>query len=201
MRGVGQNAMAGRVLGLVILVILVDFCVASWRSHPHECDSTDLVWTWAQNLLFIPTRCQMLMLANRGFRDAGAIALANSLRTSNVSVLTLTDNAIGPTGAGALALSLQMGRCGLPSTPRAPPLSLLTHFSSRIPASVLRQLSVSNNPIGDEGCIALAEALGGTTFLTVLEVGHAGIGRLGAAALGMKLSDPLCQLQTLDMSG
>lgn len=120
-------------------------------------------------------------LGDRGvtqlFTELAAYKPASVDADANTKVLPLRNiylngNGIGPSGAAAIASFLKSPHCGLTS------------------------LYMSLNPLGDQGVLALAEALPAAPQLTRLIVQSVGVGTPGAAALCDSVADHegLCTL-------
>jgi serine/threonine protein kinase len=121
----------------------------------------------------------LLDLTNKHIGDAGAVALAGSLRLANLSVLILSGNQIGDEGITALAES-----------PHSMNLERLILWDNRIGdagvaalagsrfLSNLHHLDLGSNRVGDDGIKALAEsphlANLGALILVSNQIGDAG---------------------------
>ena len=145
-----------------------------------------------------------LDLANNGFGDRGAIALAEMLKESRtLQQLNISDNSIGQGGATTLAEvlkengTLQQLNVSRNSIGPGGATALAEMLKEN---GTLQQLDVSGNSIGQGGATALAEMLKENGTLQQLDVGYNSIGQGGATALGEMLKEN-GTLQQLDVSG
>lgn len=144
-----------------------------------------------------------LLLSGNPIGDAGAAALAPVLSASRCLVdLELEDCRLRDTGTRTLAHAL-CSTDGAAAADGAKHASGATHGTTpdgvdRGHVCLLRRLCLGSNPIGDEGCVALAAALlHGPRLLTedrrtglgVLQLGDTDVGDRGADAIATALDE------------
>lgn len=121
----------------------------------------------------IPSHCEHLKIDGRApgriMTNAEASALGEALVKvpGQIQSVSLRGNNIGPAGATAIAKALG------------------------VPGTELKELDLTKNQLGDEGCEAIAVALrvgASNTKLTTLSMSHNEVGDDGAKALGVMLA-------------
>jgi GTPase SAR1 family protein len=142
-----------------------------------------------------------LSLDGNPIGDDGAKALAEALRGGKfpkLEGLDVSNSGIGSTGGNAL-LTCVSSRSSSPLVELNLRSNMITMLQPDVIHASLTQLSLDENPIGDAGAQALAEALRGGKFpaLMDLDVSRCGIRNAGGNALlscvlvgGMKLVEP-----------
>lgn len=142
----------------------------------------------------ILVRISLVDIPSLGMQDAGLLAplLQNNAHNTNASIkgVKLIRCGIDARGATALAKAL-----AAPSKRKQEEDTARQHSS-------LRYLSLEGNPIGNEGAMALANALHSNQTLTHLMLcRNCFIGNQGVLALSEMLLDKNTTLQELDLSG
>eukprot|EP00753_Platysulcus_tardus_P003904 PLAT12502.20.p1 GENE.PLAT12502.20~~PLAT12502.20.p1 ORF type:complete len:619 (+),score=233.03 PLAT12502.20:557-2413(+) len=125
--------------------------------------------------LRVHTGVRTLNLAGHNMGDAGAVALAEAIKDSEVEKLILWNNRIGDIGARAFADVLSTSK-------------------------TITYLSLSRNRIGNAGADALSEAVKLNPVLQVLGLERNHVGDDGAMSIGDMLSTEPCSLVTLSLA-
>ncbi|CAJ1368041.1 unnamed protein product [Effrenium voratum] len=146
------------------------------------------------------TRCQTLHACETRIGDLGAerVAMALAANTST-QTLRLNDNDIGDAGVGLLAEALRENRCLATLSLNRNRIGALgaAQLSQTLASSALTQLDLSQNGLGDEGVVHLAEGLSNPRGLLVLELQVNRVGDAGAQALAAVL--PQTRLRQLHL--
>jgi len=161
-------------------------------TSPSICTASDVVWATlgrrASNAPFLPPHCRWLDLSGSNIGDSQVAEVATALtrHPSQLLGLDLSRNAIGPTGAAALAVAFQHGQ--QPLQDASGPSSELDE--TNINPLALEIVNLASNHLGDVGMTALASGLAAPScHLKVLVAHNNGIGNAGAAALSGALSE------------
>jgi len=167
-------------------------------TSPLVCTASDVVWATlgrrASNAPFVPTHCRWLDLSNSDINDSRAAEVATALmhHPNQLLGLDLSRNAIGPSGAAALAVAFQQGQQHLKRD--LDPKSERDETTAPI---LLETINLASNRLGDVGMTALASGLATPScHLKVLIAHNNCIGNAGAAALSDALGNNL-HLKTL----
>jgi len=173
-----QSALQARTVGLLVFALVVAAETApSGRAEPRPaaCKIED----WEQREI---KSCSRLFLHYAELGDDGATELAEALRGSQVTSISLFGCGIGDRGAVALAAAMEQ-----------------THSPVQ-----LEVLNLGGNRIGDEGAVALGHALQVYAGLKELNLSdNAEITDVGVKAIveGLDPAYTACELKTLNLWG
>merc|ERR1711935_67726 len=148
-------------MGAQALVAAIVLLLAPSASAVRKCGQKDL--NLAAGADSIPSDCTSLRLGFNSIGEAGAVAIAEALKTNTaVTSLYLDGNSIGDAGAVAIAEALKTN-------------------------TAVTYLDLYANSVGDAGAAAIAEALKTNTAVTSLNLGGNNIGDVGAVAVAEAL--------------
>ncbi len=214
-------------MGLLVLPVLLVLAQDEIAMRP--CSDYDIYagWTRDAGLAERPSPqlagCSQIIASGAALSSAESLALAQAIASSGaacnatvacmrqLNVIAFDGNQLSDAGATILAgalsppagneplpfeMTLSLGAANIGSLG-----ALALAESLRRPSTTIVTLALEWNALGDEGVVALGNALAQNTALRVLGLERCGVGNAGAAALGTALRSNRAPLHELRLEG